>query len=74
MRLHISRFKLRRLNIRLKIGRITFFGVISKTQTLKGMGSLVNKKEHLHYIFWDFADCTLKQVEQTLKKYKKSLN
>jgi hypothetical protein len=42
--------------------------MISKTQTLKGITSTVNKKEHLHYIFWDLESCTLEQAEQTLKK------
>jgi len=58
--------KMKRLNLRLKFGKITFFGMISKTQTLKGIGSLVNKKEHLHYIFWDLEGCTRKEAEQTL--------
>jgi len=58
--------RLNRLNLRLKFGKITFFGMISKTQTLKGIGSLVDKKEHLHYIFWDLEGCTRKEAEQTL--------
>lgn len=57
---------MKRLNLRLKIGKITFFGMISKTQTLKGIGSLVNRKEHLHYIFWDLEGCTREEAEQTL--------
>jgi len=57
-----------RLNLRLKFGNITFFGMISKTQTLRGITSTANKKEHLHYIFWDLEDCTLNEAEQTLRK------
>jgi len=63
--------KLNRLNLRLKFGKITFFGMISKTQTLKGIGSLVNKKEHLHYIFWDLENCTKEEAEQTLTEVQK---
>jgi hypothetical protein len=57
-----------RLNLRLKFGNLTFFGMISKTQTLEGITSTVNKKEHLHYIFWDLENCTLEQAEKTLKE------
>jgi len=60
--------KLNRLNLRLKFGKITFFGMISKTQTLKGIGSLVDKKKHLHFIFWDLENCTREEAERTLAK------
>jgi len=60
-----------RLNLRLKFGDITFFGMISKTQTLKGVTSTANRKEHLHYIFWDLEGCTLNEAEQTLKDVQK---
>jgi len=59
---------MKRLNLRLKFGKITFFGMISKTQTLKGFGSCVDVKKHLHYIFWDLENCTKEQAVQTLMK------
>jgi len=45
--------------------------MLSKTQTLHGIGSCVNRKEHLHYIFWDLENCTLKEAKRTLKKVQK---
>lgn len=57
-----------RLNLRIKIGNYTLFGMISKTQTLKGITSKVigKEKEHLHYIFWDLEGCSLEEAKETL--------
>ena len=56
-----------RLNLRIKIGNYTLFGMISKTQTLKGITSKVIDEPNKHYIFWDLENCTLEQAKETLQ-------
>lgn len=55
-----------RLNLRIKIGNYTLFGMISKTQRLEGITSKVENQKRLHYIFWDLENCTLDEVKYTL--------
>ena len=62
---------MRRLNIRWKFRGYTFFCTLSKHQTLGGLGSCVNWKEHLHNIYWDLDRCTLEQAIQTLQEIQK---
>jgi hypothetical protein len=53
-----------RFNFRVKLGNVTFFTMISKTQTLKGITSKIAQDKHI--IMWDLENCTLEQAEQTL--------
>ena len=55
-----------RLNFRLKIRGLTFFGMLAHTQTLEGITSL--QKNGKHYVFWDLEFKTLKQVKETLSR------
>jgi hypothetical protein len=54
-----------RFNFRAKIGNITFFFMVAKTQTLEGVTSL--QPDGIHTVLWDLENCTLKQAEETLR-------
>lgn len=49
----------------IKIRNITFFGLISVSQTLRGITSKIQDNEHL--VMWDLDRCTLEQAEETLQ-------
>lgn len=53
-----------RLNFLFKLGTVTVFFMISKTQTLEGVTSKVGEDEHI--ILWDLENCTLEQAIETL--------
>jgi hypothetical protein len=53
-----------RINLLGKLGNVTFFFMISKTQTLEGVTSKVGEDEHI--IMWDLEKCTLEQAKETL--------
>jgi hypothetical protein len=55
-----------RFNFRAKIGNITFFFMVAKTQTLEGVTSL--QPDGKHIAMWDLENCTLEQAEDTLRK------
>jgi hypothetical protein len=57
---------LTRFNLRAKIGNITFFLMLAKTQTLEGVTSL--QTDGTHIVMWDLENCTLEQAEDTLRK------
>ena len=54
-----------RFNLRAKIGNITFFFMIAKTQTLEGVTSL--QPDGTHIVMWDLENCTLEQAGETLR-------
>ena len=54
-----------RLNFRVKIGSVTYFTMLSTTQTLEGIASL--QKDGSHIPMWDMEKCTLEQAEETLR-------
>lgn len=54
-----------RFNFRVKMGSVTFFGMLSTTQTLEGIASLLNDGSHV--LMWDMEKCTLEQAEETLR-------
>jgi hypothetical protein len=56
---------LTRFNLRAKIGNITFFFMVAKTQTLEGVTSL--QPDGKHIAMWDLENCTLEQAEETLR-------
>jgi hypothetical protein len=56
---------LTRFNFRAKIGDVTFFFMVAKTQTLEGVTSL--QPDGTHIVLWDLENCTLKQAEETLR-------
>jgi hypothetical protein len=57
-----------RLNFRLKIGSLTFFSMIAKTQILEGVDSrVIDSQKDENYVFWDLENCTLHKAEETLK-------
>jgi hypothetical protein len=56
---------LTRFNFRAKIGNITFFFMVAKTQTLEGVTSL--QPDGVHIVLWDLENCALEQVEETLR-------
>jgi hypothetical protein len=56
---------LTRFNFRAKIGNITFFFMLAKTQTLEGVTSL--QPDGTHIVLWDLENCTLEQAEETLR-------
>lgn len=58
--------KLSRLNIRLKLGNLTIFGMIARTQTLAGISSRVGYDRNI--ILWDLDSCTLKEATAALEK------
>ena len=56
-----------RLNFRIVLQPLTFFMMLSKTQRLEGVTSLIlNDTEKRHYIFFDLENSDLKQIEETL--------
>jgi hypothetical protein len=57
---------LKRFNFRARIGNITFFFMLAKTQTLEGVTSL--QPDGAHIVMWDLENCTLEQSEETLRK------
>jgi hypothetical protein len=56
---------LTRFNFRVKIGNITFFFMVAKTQTLEGVTS--PQPDGKHIVLWDLENCTLEQAEETLR-------
>jgi hypothetical protein len=54
-----------RLNFRVKIGSVTFFTMLAKTQTIEGVSSLQNDGTHLP--MWDLENCTLTKAEEILR-------
>ena len=55
-----------RVNFRIKVGEYTFFGMISKTQTLEGVTSLQSDNKHI--IMFDSIDnCSLVKLEECWK-------
>ena len=54
-----------RFNFRARIGNVTFFFMLAKTQTLEGVTSL--QTDGTHIVLWDLENCTLKQAEETLR-------
>jgi len=68
----MSKSRLNRINIRLKIRNITIFFMVARTQTASGISSKVGNNKHI--ILWDLDQCTLKQAEDTLKKVQKKYN
>lgn len=69
-----NKFRKFRINFRIKLKDVTIFFMISKTQTLEGITSLINKEENLHIIFWDLENTTLFNAEQTLKFVQEKYN
>lgn len=66
-----------RFNFRIKIGSVTYFTMLSTTQRLEGVTSLIpNDARKRHYPFWDLENSDLKQIEETLieaqRKYRLS--
>lgn len=61
-----------RFNLRIKIRNTTFFAMISQTQTVSGITSLVKNvksvKDNLHMLFWDLEDCVLMGVINELAR------
>jgi hypothetical protein len=55
-----------RLNFRVKLGMLTFFLMMSHTQTLEGVTSKVIGEKDLHSIFWDIEGCSLEEAKKTL--------
>jgi hypothetical protein len=55
-----------RWNLRIKAGNLTFFAMLSRTQTLEGVTSL--QPDGKHIVMWDLEKCSLLQAEETLKK------
>jgi len=53
-----------RFNFLIKLGNVTFFFMISSTQTLEGVTSKVGEDQHI--ILWDLEKCTLEQAKETL--------
>lgn len=64
--------KLNRLNIRFKLGNITIFGMIAKTQTLSGISSRVGYDKNI--ILWDLDNCTLKEAIKALEYVQQKYN
>lgn len=54
-----------RFNFRAKLGNLTFFAMISSTQTLEGITSYIEKDKHI--ILWDLEKNDLKTVRNNLK-------
>lgn len=52
--------------------RLTYFAMLSFTQTLEGVGSLQPNGKHI--IMWDFDASTLNQVEETLRNVQQKYN
>jgi len=48
--------------------------MISKHQSLDGLGSCVNWDKHLHNIFWDLDNCTLNQAVYTLREVQRDFS
>lgn len=61
-----------RYNLRIKIKDINFYVCLSRTQTLKGLCSLIEKRqsvpENIHICLWDLEGCTLKQTKEILQQ------
>lgn len=64
--------KLSRLNIRLKIGNITLFGMVAKTQTQGGITSKLAYNRHI--VLWDLDHCSLKAAITELERIQRKYN
>ena len=53
-----------RFNFRARIGNVTFFFMLAKTQTFEGVTSV--QPDGSHIVMWDLEKCTLEQAEETL--------
>lgn len=64
------------ISLRFKIHKLTFFFLISKTQKLSGINSLIKRNDEdirkaEHILLWDLEGCTLKQAITEMKRIKK---
>lgn len=70
----MNKSRLNRINIRFKLGNITIFFMIAKTQTLRGISSKIGWNQHI--ILWDLDNCNIEQATESLRnvqeKYKLS--
>ena len=57
-----------RWNLRIAKFNHTFFVMLSETQTLEGVTSLIPYSNGKHVIMWDLEECTLKEAEKTLRE------
>ena len=64
--------KLLRWNLRITKFNHTFFMMLSETQTLEGVTSLLKNGKHI--VMFDLEDCTLEEAEETLMKVQISYN
>jgi hypothetical protein len=58
-----------RFNFRIKLCNLTFFAMLSRTQTLEGVTSL--QPDGSHIVMWDLENCTLEEAEKTLRRIQK---
>lgn len=58
-----------RFNFRIKIGSVTYFTMLSTTQRLKGITSMIpNDTRKRHYVFWDIEHPVLEEDEKILRQ------
>jgi len=55
-----------RFNLRMKIGNITFFGMVSSTQRLEGISS--KQPDGKHFLQWDIEHVTLQRAKEVLRR------
>jgi hypothetical protein len=55
-----------RFNLRIKVGNITFFGMISSTQRLEGISS--RQPDGKHFLQWDIEHVTLQRAKEVLRR------
>lgn len=53
-----------RLNVRVKIGNVTLFAMVARTQSLEGVTSL--QLDGKHIVMWDLENCSLLNVKSVL--------
>lgn len=60
-----------RINFRIKLKTLTFFGMVSTTQSLTGITSKLHPTKDYHMLFWDMENCTLVQAVEELSRIQK---
>lgn len=57
-----------RFNFRVAVGNLTFFAMLSQTQTIEGVTSLQSDGKHIIMLDCDSENCNLQQIKNKLKE------
>lgn len=59
-----------KINVRIKVGNITLFFMVSQTQTLTGVTNKLGPNKF--FLMWDLENCSLNQATKTLQTVQKN--